>query len=119
MDGDRKKPGIGFLCTIATFAVLAYSASFGPACWLTTRATILGKIVRAAYLPFGMVATRSPRLVSDTVLSYGTLFEKDAFASVAYGVFANAAPEGVDPFHFPPCGTVDHFGDSEDAPEFD
>lgn len=55
---DRKKPTAGFWLTVALVAVLVYMASFGPACWIESRA-FYGKIL-PFYGPVEWAITRSP-----------------------------------------------------------
>jgi hypothetical protein len=51
MTPDRKKPGVAFWATAAVTVALLYVASFGPACWISSRAGIGQKIVAIVYRP--------------------------------------------------------------------
>jgi hypothetical protein len=48
---DHKKPGVAFWSTVVMVGVLGYVASFGPACWVTSRAAIGAPAVNVAYRP--------------------------------------------------------------------
>jgi hypothetical protein len=47
----KKRPGVGFWATVIVPAVLAYPASFGPACWIGSRADILVDKIPSLYHP--------------------------------------------------------------------
>lgn len=37
MTRDRKKPGVAFWASVVLIAAVLYAASFGPACWISSR----------------------------------------------------------------------------------
>jgi hypothetical protein len=52
---DRKKPGVVFWATVALLVPFLYVASFGPACWLTSRLECGANLLPTIYRP--LVAT--------------------------------------------------------------
>ena len=49
---DCKRPSAGFWITVVLAAVLiGYPVSFGPACWISSRATVLVPAVEILYFP--------------------------------------------------------------------
>jgi hypothetical protein len=62
MTSDRKKPTAGFWITVALATVLVgYPLSFGPACWLVSRAAWLQPAFEKAFWPLVWLANRSPK----------------------------------------------------------
>ena len=58
---DRKQPGAAFLATVVMIAMLpGYPLSFGPACWITSRASAGSLAVPVVYRPINFVMGRSP-----------------------------------------------------------
>src|SRR5262245_66247805 len=58
---DRRQPGAAFWATVVVLAVLlGYPLSFGPACWITSRATAGSPAVPVVYRPINFVMGRSP-----------------------------------------------------------
>src|SRR5690348_8896119 len=50
IDGKRK-PGVSFWATVVMLVVLAYPISFGPACWITSRADRGKSLLPVVYWP--------------------------------------------------------------------
>jgi len=55
MTTDSKKPGVAFWTTVACLALLAYGASLGPGCWLSSRFGGM-HIVSHVYRPITWIA---------------------------------------------------------------
>ncbi len=73
---SRKKPSAGFWITVALVAVLAYPASFGPACWISSRSGIGGSVVNFAYQPMLGMAFEGPEVIRRGTLWYVQLLAK-------------------------------------------
>jgi hypothetical protein len=52
---DRKKPGVAFWATVVVVVALAYPLSFGPACWIISRARQWNVLWAAANLIYSPV----------------------------------------------------------------
>jgi len=61
MAHERKKVGVAFWVTVATFVLLAYPLSFGPACWLCHKRYVPVEIVSILYRPVVWAAWHGPR----------------------------------------------------------
>jgi hypothetical protein len=58
---DRKHPGAAFWATVVLIAMLlGYPLSFGPACWITSRAVVGSPAVPTVYRPITFAMGRSP-----------------------------------------------------------
>lgn len=75
---DRKKPGVPFWATVAAVGLVLYVASFGPACWLTSRMHFETSAIGVIYRPivpamwwtgyaatFGTILDRYSRLAAE------------------------------------------------------
>lgn len=51
MNAQGKKPGVSFWCEMAIAALLLYSLSFGPACWISSRTGIGKNVLPTIYRP--------------------------------------------------------------------
>jgi hypothetical protein len=60
MNGERKKPGIGFWATVVVSALVLYPLSYGPASWLAWRVVPGSKrmfeLYRTTYWPVDQTA---------------------------------------------------------------
>jgi hypothetical protein len=86
---DRKRPGVAFWATVlVVVALLLYVASFGPACWITSR---LG-IARAR----GMSIAYRPLTwgLADYVISDGVIIPKDTPLGILIRWYARLGAAG-------------------------
>src|SRR5262245_32809876 len=60
MSTDRSTAGASFWLTIAAVTCLAYPASLGPSCWVTSRTGVGTSVVAAVYRPILLVADGLP-----------------------------------------------------------
>ncbi len=67
-----KKPGIAFWATVVLVLVLAYPLSFGPACWITSRAEWLQPAFEYAFWPLVWAANRTTPASWDLLRPYAT-----------------------------------------------
>lgn len=68
----RTRPGAPFWATVATFALLAYPLSFGPAFWITSQANLTwigADVVPVVYSPMMSAWDHGPEPVQ-TVLAW-------------------------------------------------
>ena|SRR5579872_1743411 len=50
-----------------------YAASFGPACWITSRVTVGVPVVNVVYLPMMWIENVSPEFIQDGILWYSKI----------------------------------------------
>src|SRR5262245_50887509 len=50
-DAQNKRPGVAFWATVVAVVVLVYPLSFGPACWITSRADCGKGLLPVVYRP--------------------------------------------------------------------
>ena len=74
---DRKKPGVAFWATVALVVVLLYVASFGPACWITSRNSLSGDWLFVAYRPLVWTMENGPGLALDALAWYSLVGAAD------------------------------------------
>ncbi len=77
MSERRKKPGVVFWLTVIV-TVAIYPASFGPACWISSRLNVGASVVSAMYAPitwnFGDAFGRQPTpIIGVALCRYGDL----------------------------------------------
>ncbi len=77
---DRKKPGVAFYATVMLVVVLSYVASFGPACWITSRANVGNRVVSVVYRPLLMLADTGIAGVDGALLWYAYVGSPDEWA---------------------------------------
>jgi hypothetical protein len=53
---SEHKPTAGFWATVVLTALLAYAASFGPACWVNERTGVGSRVVAIVYRPIFFLA---------------------------------------------------------------
>ena len=74
---SQKKPGVAFWTTVI-LVVVSYPATFGPACWISSRTGIGASVVSAAYAPLtwnlGNAFDRQPTpIIGEALSRYGDL----------------------------------------------
>jgi len=73
MSADRTKPGASFWLTIVAVACLAWPASLGPSCWVTSRTGVGSSVVDVVYSPILLAAEAFPNCVSVVVERYSSV----------------------------------------------
>jgi hypothetical protein len=73
MDRYWKKRRSAFWCIVTLVSVLAYPASFGPACWIAARANPESRMLSAVYWPMGRVILEESDTISNALRWYGGL----------------------------------------------
>src|SRR5262249_4370801 len=68
MTSARKDPSVALWLTIILVVLVGYPLSFGPACWITSRAD--DRELPTAYLPIGWLLGNSPRLIVVAFIAY-------------------------------------------------
>jgi hypothetical protein len=100
MSEERKKAHIALWCVAVFFAVLAYPASFGPACWVSERAEDDGKVLSFIYGPLIRIAFTN-KITGEfaiTYLKWGIRRNAEPLISIREGairwtgLFFNAGP---------------------------
>src|SRR5216684_6768262 len=74
MSDERKRAGIGFIAVAIAVVVLAYSAAFGPACYLTSRSAVSPKCVWTVFRPFAWLGVYGPDHVRQGITAYAGLW---------------------------------------------
>jgi hypothetical protein len=71
MSEPKKKPGVAFWsAVVVALLVVGYPLSFGPACWISSRAQPSGRIVSAAYRPILRLWIDGPDWVKIVLANY-------------------------------------------------
>jgi len=70
---SRKKTGVTFWATVVVVASLLYVASFGPACWTTSRFGSLQPVFKIAYRPLDWAAWKAPAMFADAIEWWGNV----------------------------------------------
>ena len=73
MTDDRKKPLWPWTVALLIGLPVLYVATFGPACWLTHRGVVTGRISRWLFAPVECTMIRGPECVSSSLFWYSTL----------------------------------------------
>jgi hypothetical protein len=69
---DRKKPGVAFWATVVVVvALVAYSLSFGPACWIAWRVSSAVPVIATIYSPLVRAGFRGPAPVRRALWCWG------------------------------------------------
>jgi hypothetical protein len=77
----RKKPGWAFWLIVALIGLpVLYVASFGPACWITSRCDLSPARLAAAYRPMMWVMGNGPGPLSDALVWYSFVGSADDWA---------------------------------------
>lgn len=76
MDAQDKKPGIGFWTAVVYSVLLAYLASFGPACRLSEIGLFSSHAVWMAYRPVTWLWYVSPRPISHGINAWANVFRR-------------------------------------------
>ena len=87
MTSARKKPTAGFWIAVALVAVLVYVVSFGPACWMTSRAAVgvpshkrVGiRTVNVFYFPIMKIYDISPDFIRRGITWYSRIGAADSW----------------------------------------
>jgi hypothetical protein len=84
MSTPQERPGAAFWATVVVAsALLLYPLSFGPVCWITSRADCSGRILTTIYQPILWVWGRHAEdAMGDAVRSYLRLGAADDWAWV-------------------------------------
>ena len=64
---EQKKSGAAFVATVVLVAVLAYPLSFGPACWIESRASAEGKLFQGAVWCLAPLASTQKDAIDEAV----------------------------------------------------
>ena len=68
---SRKQPGVAFWAAVVVVVVLvAYPLSFGPACWISSRAQPSGQVVSVVYYPVIRLFGALPESLNRAVAAY-------------------------------------------------
>jgi hypothetical protein len=85
---NRKKPGVAFWATVVLAVVLLYVASFGPACWISSRTNAGAAAVSTVYRPLTWGKSKSER-IADAIDWYSGFGSADGWAWVELEVANN------------------------------
>ncbi len=70
MSTDRTSLGASFWVTVAAVALLAYPASLGPSCWVSSRTGVGVPVVDIIYRPILRATDNCPQSVLRIIQSY-------------------------------------------------
>lgn len=76
---DRKKRGLAFWATVALVMPMLYIASFGPACWITSRMNFGVRAVELIYWPLTWAMLQN-RAIGVGLASYAQWGAADGWA---------------------------------------
>src|SRR5262245_45893888 len=86
---------------IAVISSILYVASFGPACWITSRVDVGARAVEIVYQPIMQVGFRGPSFVREIVLGYGELVADPRYCFAKSGPIERWTPvewwDGISP----------------------
>jgi hypothetical protein len=74
MSEEGNKPGWVFWATVAVTVVAIYTASFGPACWISSRIRVGSKTIPSLYAPLIWAWTHSGQSLTVPLHWYTSLF---------------------------------------------
>ena len=77
MSEERKKPLWPWIVALLIGLPVLYVASFGPACWISSRAKLTGKWVITPYRPIIWLWVIGPEAVGDSVVWYSSIGATD------------------------------------------
>jgi hypothetical protein len=85
MDRYWKKRRHAFWCVVTLISMLAYPASFGPACWIAARVDPNSRLLSSVYWPMGRVILEESDSISNALCWYAGLgIPAGAEVSLAY-----------------------------------
>lgn len=96
---DHPKPGWAVRTVAALLLLLAYPVSFGPACWITSRYSVIDRPVSIAYRPLCRVARLCPDDVKYILIKWGMAGESknpDFASPRALSIYMEAKPLTTD-----------------------
>jgi len=79
MGETQKRHGWKFWATLVLVVILLYVASFGPACWISSRTNVGASAVPIIYRPVTWAMSRDKRIAS-VFIRYARVWSKDGWA---------------------------------------
>jgi hypothetical protein len=89
MSDEPNKPLWSWIAVVLIGIMVLYVASFGPACWISSRTNIGAPVVDVAYHPLLLVWLHCPRPVGKSFVWYSSLAAADGWMWTASGHWQN------------------------------
>ena len=90
---DERKPLWPWVVALLIGLPVLYAASFGPACWISSRVPSLTAPVESAYAPLARISWSLPTTAMNAFYRWGRIGESDR--SVSRHIILSAIPDEV------------------------